>query len=108
MDCTDMVVASVHIVHTFDEVWVGDFYTKDRSTPMPDEIYKGRDHITAAYGFQKDGMTVVMFRKPITGETIFCFAWRTRIDEKQIVKSPHCRTRLAVFSPTVNGMHTNR
>ena len=38
-----------------------------RSTPRRDSFYGGNDDLTAAIGWEEDGVTTVMFRKPVTG-----------------------------------------
>ena len=40
-------------------------YTRDRSTPRPDEFYLGKDDVTGAAGSQKDGITTIAFRKKL-------------------------------------------
>jgi len=63
MDCQDIIVAKVD----GDSSNVGDYYTRDRSTPRRDEVYGGQDDLTAAIGWESDGVTTVMFRKPASG-----------------------------------------
>ena len=41
---------------------VGDYYTRDRSTPRRDEFYGGNDDLTAAVGWEENGVTTIMFR----------------------------------------------
>lgn len=61
MDCTDIVmgVARGNLSRVFD------MYTRDRSTPRPDEFYGGRDDLSAAFAYEEDGHTVVLFRKSL-------------------------------------------
>lgn len=62
MDCTDIVMASVvegNYLH------IEDMYTRDRSTPIIDDILDGEQSLTASYGIQRDGRTIVMFRRGI-------------------------------------------
>ena len=40
----------------------GDYYTRDRSTPRRDEFYGGNDDLTAAVGWEENGVTTIMFR----------------------------------------------
>lgn len=61
MDCSDMVIGSAK----GDFSRVGDFYTRDRSTPLEDEIYKGTNSLSAAYGKEFGQTTIIMFRKPL-------------------------------------------
>jgi hypothetical protein len=42
-------------------------YTRDRSTPLNDGLLDGEQSLTAAYGMQRDGRTIVMFRRGIRG-----------------------------------------
>ena len=42
-----------------------------RSTPRRDEVYGGQDDLTAAIGWESDGVTTVMFRKPASGAQVF-------------------------------------
>ncbi|KAH7729451.1 DOMON domain-containing protein [Aphelenchoides avenae] len=62
MDCTDIVMASV-INGSY--LHVEDMYTRDRSTPLRDEVVDGEQSLTAAYGVQRDGRTIVAFRRGI-------------------------------------------
>lgn len=62
MDCTDIVMASVV---DNDFLHIEDMYTRDRSTPLNDDLLDGEQSLTAAYGLQQDGRTVVMFRRGI-------------------------------------------
>src|SRR5256885_7566966 len=36
---------------------IGDYYTRDRSTPLMDAFYNGKDHITAVYGLETNNIT---------------------------------------------------
>lgn len=63
MDCQDIVIGMAK----GDLSNVGDYYTRDRSTPRRDSVYGGKDDLTAAVGWEEDGRTVVMFRKPVAG-----------------------------------------
>jgi len=63
MDCQDIIVAKVN----GDSSNVGDYYTRDRSTPRRDAVYGGQDDLTAAIGWEEDGVTTVIFRKPASG-----------------------------------------
>lgn len=46
---------------------IEDMYTRDRSTPINDLLLDGEQSLTAAYGVQRNGRTVVMFRRGIRG-----------------------------------------
>ena len=45
---------------------ISDYYTRDRSTPLRDGQWDGEDDITAAIGWDRDGETVIIFRKKLT------------------------------------------
>jgi len=62
MDCQDIIVGKVK----GDLSNIGDYYTRDRSTPRRDEFYGGKDDLTAAVGWEENGITTIMFRKPIS------------------------------------------
>ncbi|XP_048256385.1 uncharacterized protein LOC124134573 isoform X5 [Haliotis rufescens] len=62
MDCTDMVIGSARGMRSR----VGDYYTRDRSTPQHDDFYGGNNSLTAALGFEENGYTVILFRKKLT------------------------------------------
>ena len=49
---------------------VQDMYTRDRSTPRPDEFYSGSNSITGAAGSQIDGITTIAFRKKLQGRVL--------------------------------------
>ena len=62
MDCTDIVIGVAK-----DELGrVVDSYTRDRSTPMSDDMYGGKNDLTAAMAYEDDDGTVMIFRKPLT------------------------------------------
>ena len=62
MDCTDIVIGSA--IGKLSRV--RDYYTRDRSTPRPDEFYGGSQSLTAAVGQETDdGMTTIIFRRPL-------------------------------------------
>lgn len=47
---------------------IGDYYSRDRSTPQKDEFYGGKDDLTGALGFEDDdGFTTIVFRKKVKG-----------------------------------------
>ncbi|CAG0884808.1 unnamed protein product [Darwinula stevensoni] len=64
MDCSDIVIGMargpLHRVH--------DYYTRDRSTPHFDSYFGGKDDLTAAYGYEQDGVTTIYFRKKLKSE----------------------------------------
>ena len=61
MDCQDVVIGKAF--GSFSHV--ADYYTRDRSTPRRDEVYGGEDDLVAAAGWEEDGVTTIMFRKPV-------------------------------------------
>jgi hypothetical protein len=62
MDCTDIVIG----VAKGDLGRVVDSYTRDRSTPLPDELYGGASDLQAALAYEDEEGTVMVFRKPLT------------------------------------------
>ncbi|XP_063986455.1 uncharacterized protein LOC135167306 isoform X2 [Diachasmimorpha longicaudata] len=61
MDCTDMVIGMARgNTHR-----IGDYYTRDRSTPRRDDFWGGKESLTAAMGFEKDGVTTIVFRRKL-------------------------------------------
>ncbi|XP_067135324.1 uncharacterized protein [Centruroides vittatus] len=61
MDCTDIVIG----VARGSLSRIADFYTRDRSTPKIDSYFGGKDDITAAMGYEIDGITTILFRKKL-------------------------------------------
>uniref|UniRef100_A0A914DDS9 DOMON domain-containing protein n=1 Tax=Acrobeloides nanus TaxID=290746 RepID=A0A914DDS9_9BILA len=61
MDCTDIIVGAVKDGYTR----VQDMYTRDRSTPLNDEWFDGEMSLSAAYGIETNGRTIVMFRRNV-------------------------------------------
>lgn len=61
MDCTDIVIGSVR--GTYNKI--GDYYTRDRSTPRQDSYWGGRNDLTAALGYESDGVTTILFRRKL-------------------------------------------
>lgn len=64
MDCTDVVIAQAK----GNLYRVGDFYTRDRSTPVMDEYLGGVNSLTAALAWEKDDTTTMIFRRKLTSE----------------------------------------
>jgi len=81
MDCQDIVMGKAYQSYSH----VGDYYTRDRSTPRRDVVYGGQDDLIAAAGWEEDGITTIMFRKPVyaghktdnsfRGEILFIYAF---------------------------------
>ena len=67
MDCTDIIIGSARgMKHR-----IGDYYTRDRSTPRQDSFWGGRDSLTAAMGFERDGVTTILFRRKLEADNHF-------------------------------------
>ncbi|XP_063905310.1 uncharacterized protein LOC135124283 isoform X2 [Zophobas morio] len=61
MDCTDIIIGSARGTASR----IADYYTRDRSTPRMDTFWGGKNDLTAAMGFEKDGVTTILFRKKL-------------------------------------------
>ncbi|XP_060536686.1 uncharacterized protein LOC132708394 isoform X2 [Cylas formicarius] len=61
MDCTDIVIGSARGTASR----IADYYTRDRSTPRMDSYWGGKNDLTAVMGFEKDGVTTILFRKKL-------------------------------------------
>lgn len=61
MDCTDIIIGMARETN----YRIGDYYTRDRSTPRKDEYWGGRDSLTAAFGYERDGVTTILFRRKL-------------------------------------------
>src|SRR5665811_1978497 len=66
MDCTDMVIGTAR----GDYSRIRDYYTMDRSTPMPDSFWGGKDDIVGATGWETNSKTFLIFRKSIKSEDV--------------------------------------
>lgn len=61
MDCTDLIIGTARgMAHR-----IGDYYTRDRSTPRRDDYWGGKDSLTAAMGYERDGVTTILFRRKL-------------------------------------------
>jgi len=63
MDCTDMVVGSARSGLSR----VGDYYTRDRSTPRRDGDWGGEDDLVAAHAWEEEGRTTVRVVRRVQG-----------------------------------------
>ena len=63
MDCTDMIIGSV----IDGRHRIGDYYTRDRSTPRHDSYYGGQSDLVGALGWTEDGVTKIMFQRAVSG-----------------------------------------
>ena len=66
MDCTDLVIGSARRGYSR----IGDYYTRDRSTPVHDEYLGGRNDLTAALVWEEGEHTFMLFRKKLTCESV--------------------------------------
>lgn len=64
MDCTDIVIGTAR----GELSRIQDYYTRDRSTPRLDTVYGGKSELTATGGFEKDGITTIIFRKKLNAD----------------------------------------
>lgn len=64
MDCVDMVIGAAK----GQRHRIADYYTRDRSTPLIDELNGGQDSLTGALGFEENGQTTLIFRRKIEGK----------------------------------------
>ena len=62
MDCSDVVIGAAR----GNRFRILDYYTRDRSTPRLDSFYRGGQSLTAAVGKEENGITTIIFRKPIS------------------------------------------
>ena len=62
MDCMDIVMGSAMGGGLSR---VRDYYTVSRATPLLDEVYGGRQSLTAASAWEEDGVTTMIFRRKI-------------------------------------------
>ena len=104
MDCTDIVIG----VAKGDLGRVVDSYTRDRSTPLPDELYGGENDLQAALAYQDTEGTVMVFRKPLTAthpsdhsieEGLMHIIWATGQREGQYSHAP--RSGLENGNPSI-------
>ena len=64
MDCTDVIIGSARGKLSR----VGDYYTRDRSSPRSDAFYGGgKNSLTAAIGQEENGVTTILFRRKLKG-----------------------------------------
>ena len=64
MDCTDIILGSAR----GQQSRVGDYYTRDRSSPRSDAFYGGGSNsLTAAIGKEENGVTTILFRRKLLG-----------------------------------------
>ncbi|VDN83646.1 unnamed protein product, partial [Brugia pahangi] len=61
MDCLDMVIGV--IIDGISQV--RDYYSFPQITPQLDEFFGGKDSLTSATAYQQDGITTIIFRKPL-------------------------------------------
>lgn len=61
MDCTDIVIGAARGMASR----VGDYYSRDRSTPHTDEFFGGKSNLALGTGFEENGVTTIIFRKKL-------------------------------------------
>lgn len=64
MDCTDIVIGAARGMASR----VGDYYTRDRSTPRTDDVYGGKSELALGTGFEENGVTTIIFRKKLVAD----------------------------------------
>lgn len=64
MDCTDIVIGGARGMASR----VGDYYTRDRSTPRTDDVYGGKSELALGTGFEENGVTTIIFRKKLVAD----------------------------------------
>ena len=68
MDCVDVIIGTAKGTYSR----IGDYYTRDRSTPLFDSYYGGTDGLTAAVGEEDGNYTRILFRRRLDGMRLFC------------------------------------
>lgn len=61
MDCSDIVIGAAQGMYSR----IRDYYTRDRSTPRLDTHYGGSEDISSATGWEREGVTTIIFRRKI-------------------------------------------
>jgi DOMON domain len=84
MDCTDIVIGMAR--GSASRVW--DYYTRDRSTPRFDTFWGGKNDLTAAMGYEKDGVTTIVFRKKLIGTRFFLRAFEKLVLTEYFLQLP--------------------
>lgn len=64
MDCTDIVIGAARGMASR----VGDYYTRDRSTPRTDDVYGGKSELALGTGYEENGVTTIIFRKKLVAD----------------------------------------
>lgn len=67
MDCVDMIIGSATGLYSR----VGDYFSISRATPKADEYYGGSQSLTAATGYEENGVTTIAFRRRLTAADPF-------------------------------------
>lgn len=94
MDCTDLVIGSAIGMRSR----IGDYYTRDRSTPQRDDFYGGTESLTGAVGSEMSGVTRILFRKKITGKFSLLIASTCKNPTKIPKTLPIDRARCSAYS----------
>ncbi|XP_076440342.1 uncharacterized protein LOC143279906 [Babylonia areolata] len=66
MDCTDIVIGSARGGYSR----IGDYYTRDRSTPVHDQYLGGDNSLTAGLVWEEGEHTVMVFRKKLRAQDV--------------------------------------
>lgn len=108
MDCSDIVMGAARGYYHR----IRDAYARGRHTPLVDTEWGGRDDLTAAAGWEKDGITTLIFRRrlmssdgpdhSINGEMLVIWA-RGQTPGEYVSDSNH---RLERENPVVSDFYT--
>ncbi|KAL8562312.1 hypothetical protein ACOMHN_037268 [Nucella lapillus] len=66
MDCTDLIIGSARGSYGR----IGDYYTRDRSTPVMDEVLGGRNSLTAGLVWEEGEYTTMLFRRKLKADDL--------------------------------------
>jgi hypothetical protein len=69
MDCMDMIIGSA--VGTLSRI--EDYWSVSRATPNRDQYFGGKQSITSSGGWEVDGVTTIVFRRKLTGNSLCVF-----------------------------------
>ena len=69
---------------------INKYFFSTRSTPRRDAVYGGQDDLTAAIGWEEDGVTTVIFRKPASGAQVCFMQYRQSLSNTLILVLDIC------------------
>ena len=101
MDCTDLVIGSARRGYSR----IGDYYTRDRSTPVHDEYLGGRNDLTAALVWEEGEHTFMLFRKKLTCESAPLFVARSSVRFHVTADCIHTQAHIHSNSPHHQTIH---